>query len=460
MDIVERLSGETQLLINQGRHSEAVDVLERACVETLFLLGTVRSEERRFEESEKLFKMALDLNRGHWKAETNYSHLLCKQGRYAEAAESARRAIKFSDANEIIPLYNYSVILSHVHDMEAAKAVFRRAIELRPNDHLIKFNLGALLLQMEDYVNGWEMYEHRLRGFEGLSDFCKRFWDTPMWDGEQDLSGKTLVLFNEQGLGDTIQFVRFIPELQRRLPNTRIVMEVQRTMAEVMRVSLPGVEVVPRTDWVNYKFSDPPAGDACLSVYSIPHRLKLYRNEQLECGPYLTPPAAGPAVPPTGKYRVGFCWAGNSSHQMDYCRSVPLGAFQALSDLPNVQLYSLQKYVTPTVRKWPGQVVDLMEGAAGVSYIDLAPLVEDFSDTGGVLQQLDLIVTIDTALAHFAGAMGRPVWLLTPFTSDWRWGLNRERPVWYPSVTLFRQAQGEPWAAVVGRMAAKLASAR
>lgn len=445
---------EAELLLTQGREAEATDLLERACAESLGILGTIYCDFFRNEEkSLRYFHMSKMVDKANWRTEVNYAHALSSFNHHNETLDAARRAVKFSECKEFIPLFNYGIVLAHHHDPQAEE-VFERALSLKPDSKLCMYNIGGVALRRGDYKKGWPLYENRLGGFKGSAKFYQRFWKYPLWDGKQDLNGKIVVVFIEQGLGDLFQFVRFIPLLQAKYPEAKLIIEVQGPTVDLLRHSFPGYEIVGRRD---NNMNDPPNSDVVVSVCSLALHLEAFSKEQIPQEPYIKIP--GEKKLETDKLKVGFCWAGNSAHELDSYRTIPLGMFRKLSELPNVQLYGLQKHISPIYRKWKQGTVNIMEGAADVKYIDLTDQIKDMSDTARIVNGLDLVLSVDTSLAHLAGAMGKKTWLLTPYCADWRWGLDGPTCDWYPSMRLFRKSHSmEDWSVVLDEVAVELSA--
>lgn len=452
MELITHLIAEAELLITQGREAEATDLLERACAESLGILGTIYCDFFRNEEKSMMyFNMSKMIDKANWKTDVNYAHALSNFNHHDKTLDAARRAVKFSEAQEFIPLFNYGIVLAHHHDPRAEEA-FELALALKPDSKICMYNIGCVALRRGDYQKGWPLYENRLGGFKGSAKFYSRFWKYPLWDGKVDLNGKTVVVFIEQGLGDLFQFVRFVPLLQAKYPEAKLIVEVQGTTVDLIRHSLPGYNVVGRRD---NNMNDPPDGDIVVSVCSLPLHLGIMSKEQIPQGPYIKIP--GEKTLESDKLKIGFCWAGNSAHELDSYRTIPIKYFRALSDLPNVQLYGLQKHISPIYRKWKHGTVNIMEDADRVRFIDLTPDIKDMSDTARILNGLDLVICIDTSLAHLAGAMGKEVWMLTPYCADWRWGMDGPTCDWYPSMRLFRKTHAmEDWRVVFDRVVAEL----
>jgi hypothetical protein len=282
-------------------------------------------------------------------------------------------------------------------------------------------------------------------------DVCVKFrsrFKAPDWDGE-DLTGKTICLYCEQGVGDAIMFSRFLPLLKEKNP-AKIIVEIQESLLPLFRHNFDFVEFRGRGHGPDYL--PVPESDVVASICSLGYFFNI-RPESISGKPYLRMPSAAPTA--DGVKRIGFCWMGNPVHGQDMYRSLPMRHFKRLSDLKDVELYSLQKD-DGQFRRWLGQLVNLREGAAGLRFTNLAPQLETFMDTAECIMQLDLVVTVDTSIAHLAASLGKPTWVLVPKMSDWRWMRDRTDSLWYDTARLFRQQTIGDWDSVFDEVIAEL----
>jgi Flp pilus assembly protein TadD/ADP-heptose:LPS heptosyltransferase len=401
-----------------GRTAEAREAFERVC--RLFpghagarynlanLLGDVR-EPGGLEQAEALYREAIRLAPGHGPAHYNLANALRDLGRLDEALDTYRQALALDPGN---------------------------AAEIRNS-------LGMCLLLAGRYAEGWREYEAR-RQTGRLPD---RALAQPEWDGGPS-AGRTVLLYAEQGFGDTLQFVRSLPLAARS--GAGLVLEVQPGLVALCR-SLPGV-AEGRVAVIGQGDPLPPI-DAQLPLLSLPRVLGAERPEQApQALPYLS---ADPAralewsrrLAGLNGVRIGLVWGGNPRHANDARRSLPLSAFAGLPAGPGFSYVSLQ--LGPAAAEL---AASLMRGAV----TDLAPHLRDFSDTAAAVAELDLVICCDTAVAHLAGALGRPVWLLLPHAPDWRWGLGRDTTPWYPTMRLFRQPAPGDWTTPLRQIAEEM----
>ncbi|MCK5680093.1 glycosyltransferase family protein, partial [bacterium] len=319
---------------------------------------------------------------------------------------------------------------------DKSETCFRRALALDFNYVTAHWNLAHLLLSLECWREGWAEYEWRLRrpatfSPQGMSGI-------PGWKGE-DLSGRSILLWVEQGAGDAIQFIRFISLLfdsptnfqagSQAVHSGKVIIYCPTRLTRLLATA-PGVDQV-----ISYEHS-PPKVDFQLSLLSLPYRLVLADVDELCCDPYLQVPPAGAVVDSGvdfngGDFKVGLVWAGNPLHENDSRRSLSLSDFHGLLAIRNVSFFSFQVFSDErnlnAAPKLPSSVVNL------------APLLYDFAETARWLSQVDLLITVDTAIAHLAGALGCSCWVLLPYDADWRWSRGRSDSLWYPSLRLFRQ---------------------
>lgn len=394
----------------QGRMAEAVALMRRAAglapegAEIHANLGEMLLAMRRPAAAVPVLERALLLNPALTSARSDLVICLCSLNRYPEAIEH-----------------------------------YRTAYRLEPRNASARYLEALALLAMGDFSNGWR--KHEVRWYAELGADRRGLFDGPSWLGEPGIEGRTILLHAEQGLGDTIQFVRYAPLVAERGAHVRLL--VPATLAPLL-ASLPGIaDVVP--------FGDPiPAFDAHCSLMSLP---RAFRTEIATIPtriPYLRAPAdritdwTARLGPKDGRRRIALAWSGSTSA---WNRSLPLAALAPLLSRPDCQFHVAQTEIAEqdraAMRDWPGLV-------------DHSGALRDFADTAALLSCMDLVISVDTSLAHLAGAVGCPVWTMLPLGADYRWMTDRTDSPWYPTMRLFRQPAFDDWAGVLTAVGAAL----
>ncbi|MBP2292087.1 tetratricopeptide repeat protein [Azospirillum rugosum] len=426
---------------------EAVAAFRRTLVlrpdhaEGHFLLGTALQDRRDFNAALAAHRTALRLKPDASETANNLGNTLQALGRSGEALDAHRRALVLNpDLPEV--LNNVANSLQTLGDSLGALRFYHRALAVRPDYPDGQLNRAFTLLLEGRFAEGWDAYEWR-RPRTGLD---ARGFAQPLWNGERG-EGRTLLLHSEQGLGDTIQFARYVPMAVER--GWKVVFEVPPPLKGLFG-PMPGVTLVAGNDPL-------PPCDAQCPLMSLP---RAFATTLETIPPPMPLMDAGPDRverwrarisndPAGGALRVGIVWAGNPSHKNDHNRSIPLHRLAPWLRIPGVRFYALQKDVRPA----DAAVLE----ALGDVVTPLGPDLRDWTDTAAALSALDLLVSVDTSVAHLAGTLGRPVWMLLPFAADWRWLRDREDSPWYPSMRLFRQPSAGDWDAVFARMAGELA---
>lgn len=410
-------------------------------------LGNLLFDEKRYQEALPHYASASRIDPKHAGYRLMQAKTLLECGRHEEAAAEFHAALALeSDATRRADAWGLLArIAQERHDLATAIACFDRGATEKPDYDALRYNRGLAKLLAGDLPGGFADYERRfdVPGFPG-----RRMAEShPLWQGEP-LPGKTLFLYAEQGLGDTVQFMRFLPLARERAgAQAKIVVAVQTPLRELFRVP-DGVEIVSGGDKM-------PTVDAVCPLMSLPHRLGTDLLSIPTPPPWLI--VDGPRSVSwhnrlsahRTKLRIGLVWAGNPQHSNDANRSMPLDALRPLLELPGVQCFSLQV---------GARAADLKAARLDKAIVDLAPHLDGFRDTAAAISQLDLLLCVDTSVAHIAGALGAPAWLMLPHQPDWRWLLHREDTPWYPSLRLFRQPRPGDWAEVVARIASLLAA--
>lgn len=428
-----------------------------------FNLGVAQENLGLTEDAIESFEHSLDLKSDQGAACGNLSNLYRRTGLFGEAETMAHRAFELG-APKPEALNALGLALARQGKYEAAEKIFREALRLEPGHPYALANLANCAADRLDFVNAWPLYaaaragnndDPGIRHEESMARLLAgdaiNGWPLyearlerpgalrvrppgPMWRGES-LAGKRLLLVAEQGLGDTIQFCRYGSFLVAE--GARVTWMVPKPLQRLLADNLLG-RVLAETDPV-------PETDYWLPLMSLPHVMKKPVFAEAPPAPYLRA-SVGPDLPDAkkNKRKIGLVWAGSPTHERANERSMPLAAFERLwTQIP-------ARYYAP----FTGPALDEITGSIPVTRLD--HLIADFADTAALLMQLDCLVTVDTAAAHLAGALGVKTYLLLPYCPDWRWGIAGATTLWYPGITLLRQPKYGDWENVLGALAGLL----
>jgi len=360
-----------------------------------------------------------------------------EQGDFPKAEQLYERALVL-DPDGPETLYNLANIYKEQGQCEKAIRCYTKAIELKPDYADAHWNLSIACLLRGNLAQGWAQYQWRTRTKLATS-LCHHSYDQPAWTGTP-FRGKRLLIYSEQGLGDTIQFARYLP-LVKALGG-QVLVETWAPLKRLLQ-SVDGIDRVMETS--SEKIPDTEF-DLCVSIMDLPRLFRTTLASIPNQVPYLTTDQQGTDIEKElfnrDKLNVGIVWAGAPTHGNDKNRSCDLHLFKSLADIPGVRLFSLQKgSASAQLDRHPDLPIQDLIGSCG-----------DLMNTACIMQHLDLIITVDTALAHLAGALRKPTWTLLPFAPDWRWLLNREDTPWYPTMRLFRQDVPGDWQGVFERV--------
>lgn len=429
------------------RHGDAVALFDRCLNEqpdhAESLHGAAMSLVQIGEPERALERMARLVARYPRVAEVHYNRgtLLGSIGRYDEELAAYRDAIALKP-NFVRAYVNLGVALRDLQRFDEALQQFRKALSIDNNDAGARTNRAQTNLLLGEFEHGWRDYEWRWRD----GTMSHGLPDATLWTGKPPLKDKTVLVHFEQGFGDTLQFVRFVDRL--KVLGARVVLRVQDALLPLLRDH-------PGADDVIGEAASLPSFDYHIPTLSLPFALKLRANDLGMASPYLHADAAlvaqwdGLFGESSERPRVGIVWSGSRSHLNDHNRSIPLAQLKPLFTA-NAMFVSLQNDLRERDRLVFEEL--LQQGALH----DVSARLNTFADTAALIEHLDLVITVDTAVAHLAGALGKPVWIALPFTPDWRWQLNRDDSPWYPQMRLFRQARRGEWADVVAKLRSEL----
>jgi tetratricopeptide (TPR) repeat protein len=460
---------------------EAALSLRSSYPEAQCTLGAALGKAGRIDEAIAAFRAALQSNPGMVQAHFNLAGLLAAQQRKAEAMRHYRAVLRlepdnaiahhelgrllaseglaadalphFREAVRLEPSYaearhNTGIALAVMRRWDEALAHMQETARIEPKSAESHYNLGTVLLLLGRLPEGFEQYEWRWQ-LDFLKPYVRPFRQRP-WRGE-DVAGRVVLLHDEQGLGDALHFCRYVPLLLRR--GAEVILEVQPELIRLLELSMgdpklrilprarsfPGVEGLPDSDYYAPLMSLPLLFGT--SLETIPAEVPYLRADPEREAWWAERLSALPGA------RVGLVWAGRPSNTQDYVRSITLDRLAPLGDVAGISFVSLQKGEAASQAGAPPRDMALH---------DFTAELRDLADTAALVSALDLVISVDSAVAHLAGALGKPVWMMNRRHGDWRWMIDREDSPWYPTLRLFHQSSAGDWDTVIARVASEL----
>ena len=436
------------LKAQQGHPREAHDLIAAVVAANprdalaLANFGNVLNELERFEQALSAYDRSLALNPDYPPAWLFRGNIQQRLLRYGEAVESYNRFLRF-DSNNPDAWNNRGLALQHVGRLNEALESYRRAQSLDPAMAQAFLNQGLCHMLMQDFAKGLPLLEWRKQMPDPLE---ARSYPQPLWTGAQDLRGKTLFAYIEQGFGDTIQYYRYLGLVLER--GARVILSVSDKLIALLGSAFPQVELI---GWGKV----PPAFDFHIPLASIALAVGMELKTVPVADHYLTaePERVARWKEKLGAhgFRIGIAWQGNQTIPGSEGKSFPVAALEGISRLPDVRLIGLQK-------NDGAEQLDRLPSGMAVERYDFDTGPDGFLDTAAIMKNCDLVITADTAPAHLAGALGVPCWVALKHVPDWRWFLGTDDSPWYPSLRLFRQAAANDWASVFGAMESELIS--
>jgi Flp pilus assembly protein TadD len=402
-----------------------------------FNLGWALYENGQLDEAITHSCRAIELKPFLAEAHCNLGAALYKKGQLDEAITHYQKAL------EINPSFTtaYCSLGWALHEKgqhNEAIVHYRKFIETNPQSATANLELSVLLLLLGNFKEGWAKYECRFKTYDYQTSSSH-----PLWDGSV-FEGRTISLYAEQGLGDTIQFVRYAPLIAQK--GAKVIIHCQRELVPLIR-NAQGITkaAVQGEEFCEFDFYYPLLSLPLLfntTLESIPAKVPYIKVDYLLVQKWRNKIQADDS-----KLKIGLAWAGSPKHRNDHNRSCHLDVFSSLSEFSNISFYSLQK----------GSASEQTKNVPkGMKFIDYTEEIIDFSDTAALMENLDLIISVDTSVVHLAGALGKRVWTLLPFVPDWRWMLNKEDSPWYPTMRLFRQPSSGDWYSVIAEVKSEL----
>lgn len=423
------------VLQQKGLNEEAAQAfrkahdLDPANVRSLLYLASLFKDQKRYAEAINTAQAALNLDPDSVEAHSCLGAIYHNQGNFQLAEEEYKNSLSRFPKNASVLADLGSVLL--LQGKPTGLELLKEAIELEPENAAAHWSLAAALLRFGRYREAWPEFEWRWK-WSRFQSHARNF-NCPQWKGEE-LNGATILLHAEQGLGDTLQFVRYAPLVAAK--GGRVILEVQPGLQSLLS-NIPGVQKV-------LSFGDPlPEFQLHCPLMSLPLAFQTELETIPAEIPYIATPNNSPATR-SKDLRVGLVWAGSTNHHGDNLRSLSRKELLRLKELQGIQFLSLQQGA-------PAEEL----ATADFPQQEWEPFV-DFAATANAIATLDLVITVDTSVAHLAGAMGKPVWILLAHAADWRWMNSREDSPWYPSARLFRQKKLGDWSSVVTRIEEEL----
>jgi tetratricopeptide (TPR) repeat protein len=466
----EHLSG-LQLLglckHRMGQNAEAVEIIQTVLeldptnADNWNNLGLAYGGMEQHEKAIECLKKAHEYNPQQFLFLNNMALQYRSLGNYDSAVECLLQALDIKPFPQM--MLNLGGVFGEMKDLHKSKQCFEQAIAIDPEYAAAHVDLAFAHCLEGNWEKGFEAYEHRFDYYPQMIHYLKEYDQDKRWDG-CSLEGKKLLIYCEQGFGDAIQYIRYVPKLNAE----KVYVHCAPKLAELFE-NCEGVDQVFCRDIV-YKTGDElPEYDYQCAIMSLPHLLKDF---EISGEPYIEPATREFKNQIKNEYgdtfNIGISWAGSPAHPHDLKRSIPLKHFQKLESVDGVQLFSLQfdvrkreygsvSYPSESNQKLSnfqshGKIIDYCEDCEEMKLVDLTSMIQDFNDTATVLAGLDLVICCDTALAHLAGAMGVPCWVLLPYNPDWRWKIEGDTTEWYDSLRLFRQEERDDWSGVFERV--------
>ena len=432
------------LLQAKGQSDTAIEYYRKAIeadpkfAGAYFNLGILLQEKDHLDEAVAAYQKAIELNPNYADAYNNLGYALHGTRRIEEAIISYQKAIHLNPA--LFDAHNnLGRSFQELGQIEEAIESYQKAIQLNPEFADAHVNLAFALLLAGQFEEGWKEYEWRWK----LKNRSRYDFPQPVWEGA-DLSGRTILLYAEQGFGDTILFIRYASLVATR--GAKVIVECQNELKSLMS-RVEGVkQIITHDDKL-------PEFDTHCPLLSLPMVFETELTNIPADIPYIN---ADPRIcrkwreklqTDTSIQKIGLVWSGNPNFKRDRLRSCDLIVFAPLAEIQGASYYSLQKGEAAQQIKNPPE---------GLKIIDLTADINDFEDTAGLIENLDLVISVDTSVAHLVGALGKPVWTLVPFAPDWRWLLDRSDSPWYPTMRIFRQPSPGDWMAVIKEIFAEL----
>lgn len=342
-------------------------------------------------------------------------------------------------------LTNLAGLHAELLEIEKSIELLKEALSINPDYIAAKVDLGCAYHLIGEWNKGWEFYSNRFEYYPHLKEKNKYFPKEKRWDGSF-VSGKKILFFSEQGLGDTFNFIKFVFDFQRKYPSNQIELSVPSDLKEIIEEQGFKNNISPIENF-----------DLYCSIMDLPYLLNFNPKEIKESFyPYITTQKKCDFSSFKNVFKIGICWAGNPRHSKDSFRSCYLHNFRKIHNIKNVKLFSLQKDLRNRVWPLEEKQVNLGDNCEDLKIVNMGPFMKTWTDTASIINELDLVISVDTSILHLSAAMGKPTYGLISYLPDWRWGLEDSESFWYPNLKLFRQTSSDDWNSVFNEVHSKL----
>ena len=430
------------------RFTELEFYLKNISYYCLTFLGLNYLRQDELKKAKRYFEICDEIDPCNWETKVNLCNVYYKLKDLKQALLCIKKALECPNGYQEDSLYNFAVINSELHNSKESIKAYQLLLILNPNNLLGKYNYSAELLKNSFYEQGWELYESRFERFENLKKIKNEFSDMIFWNGE-NLENKTILLFNEQGMGDLLHFLRFSNNL-KKIGAKVILLANDNIKPLLLKTNIVDEIITDKTTYLKTK----EKVDYVCSVCSLPYLLKIFDSNDFWKETYIK--TNNKLELEKQKLNVGLVYCGSHLHPYDWKRSCKLSDFVELQNLNKTNFYILQKF-TQKERNWENKKINPFDIQLPSNWKDLDDFIHNYADTATVINSLDLVVSVDTSTAHLAGAMGKKTILLLDYNNDWRWGSNSETTPWYPSFEIIRQENPyEGWSEVIAKLKNKI----
>ncbi len=428
-------------LQDKGQIDEAISYYQKAVgqnpnhTSAYYNLGVAFQGKGLIDQAIVSYEIAIGFNQEFTEAHHNLGVAYNEKGKFDDALVCFQRVLQLNP-DHAGAYYNLGNTLTAIGQFNEAMQCYKKAIEIKPDHADAQWSLGLINLRLGKFEEGWKGYEWR---WELKDVMPKRDFSQPLWDGH-DVGGRIILLHAEQGFGDTLQFIRYAPLVAER--GAKVIVECQKELVSLLKATEGASKIIARGEKLpDFDVHCPLLGLPLVfgtKLDTIPAKIPYVNAD-----PELVQKWRSKIGQDKSTVKVGLVWAGNPKLKFGHSRSCPIGTFLPLAERGDITFYSLQKGESEE------QAKNLSEDMKLIDYMDD---VMDFSDTAALVENLDLVISIDTAVAHLAGALGKPVWVLLPVVPDWRWMTTREDSPWYPTMRLFRQPTAGDWESVINHI--------